>query len=56
MIILVDGHNLIPKLRGFNLKAMDDEMKLVDLLQFFSRVRRTKVEVFFDGAPPGQSG
>jgi len=56
MIILVDGHNLIPKLRGFSLKAIDDEMKLVDLLQFFSRVRRTKVEVFFDGAPPGQSG
>lgn len=56
MLILVDGHNLIPKLRGFSLKAMDDEMKLVDLLQFFSRVRRTKVEVFFDGAPPGQAG
>ena len=31
-------------------------MKLVNLLQFFSRVRRTKVEVFFDGAPPGQAG
>ena len=56
MLILVDGHNLIPKLRGFDLKAMDDEMKLVDLLQYFSRVRRTKVEVFFDGAPPGQAG
>ena len=56
MHILVDGHNLIPKLRGLSLRAMDDEMKLVDLLQFFSRVRRTKVEVFFDGAPPGQSG
>ena len=56
MIILVDGHNLIPKLRGFSLKAIDDEMKLVDLLQIFSRVRRTKVEVFFDGAPPGQAG
>lgn len=53
---LIDGHNLIPKLAGFSLRAMDDEEQLIPLLQTFSRVRRQPVEVFFDGAPPGQSG
>lgn len=56
MPYLIDGHNLIPKLTGFSLSAMDDEEKLIPLLQTFSRVRRQPVEVFFDGAPPGHSG
>jgi hypothetical protein len=56
MPYLIDGHNLIPKLAGFSLSAMDDEEKLIPLLQTFSRVRRQPVEVFFDGAPPGHSG
>lgn len=56
MPYLIDGHNLIPKLAGFSLSAMDDEEKLISLMQTFSRVRRQPVEVFFDGAPPGQSG
>jgi predicted RNA-binding protein with PIN domain len=56
MIYVVDGHNLVPHLPGLSLRALDDEQRLVALLQVFARVRRHKVEVFFDGAPPGQSG
>lgn len=50
---LIDGHNLIARVPGLSLRAMDDEMQLVNLLQVFCRVRRRKVEVYFDGAPPG---
>jgi hypothetical protein len=39
MPYLIDGHNLIPKLIGFSLRAMDDEEQLIPLLQTFSRVR-----------------
>jgi hypothetical protein len=54
MPYLIDGHNLIPKL-GLQLDSFDDEDALVTRLQEFSRLRRTQVEVYFDGAPPGQS-
>jgi len=53
---LIDGHNLIPKIRGLSLKLMDDEDALLNLLQEYCRVRRKQVEVFFDGAPAGKSG
>lgn len=56
MLYLVDGHNLIPKLPGLSLRDMDDEMRLIELLQVFSRMRRHTVEVYFDGAPPGKAG
>ncbi len=55
MPYLIDGHNLIPKIRGMSLRAIDDEEQLIELLQAFQRVRRTKVEVFFDNAPAGQA-
>jgi predicted RNA-binding protein with PIN domain len=54
MQYLVDGHNLIPK-AGLRLDAPDDEMDLVAVLQEFSRTARAVVEVYFDGAPPGQA-
>ena len=54
MPYLIDGHNLIPKL-GLRLDFIDDEMTLVTRLQEFCRLRRVQVEVFFDGAPPGQA-
>ena len=54
MPYLVDGHNLIPKL-GLRLDSMDDEEQLIARLQEFCRLRRAQVEVFFDGAPPGQA-
>lgn len=51
---LIDGHNLIPVLGG-NLRALDDEEHLLRLLQDFVRLSRHRVEVFFDGAPPGHA-
>lgn len=53
MPYLIDGHNLIPKIPGLSLKDIDDEMKLVDKLQVFCRLRRKEVEVYFDQAPAG---
>jgi predicted RNA-binding protein with PIN domain len=53
MPYLIDGHNLIPKL-GLHLDSFDDEMELLAKLQEFCRLRRAQVEVYFDGAPPGQ--
>jgi predicted RNA-binding protein with PIN domain len=54
MIYIIDGHNLIPKL-GLSLQSMDDEEELIRRLQEFCRLRRAHVEVYFDGAPPGQA-
>jgi uncharacterized protein len=56
MPYLIDGHNLIPKVPGLYLGSNDDEMQLVELLQEFCRLSRKRVEVYFDQAPPGQSG
>jgi len=52
---MVDGHNLIPKIPGLSLRAIDDEMQLIELLQEFCRVVRKPVELYFDNAPPGQA-
>ena len=54
MPYLIDGHNLIPKL-GLRLDSMDDEAQLIPRLQEFCRMRRTQVELYFDGALPGQA-
>jgi predicted RNA-binding protein with PIN domain len=54
MPYLIDGHNLIPKL-GLCLDSFDDELNLLVRLQEFCRLRRAQVEVYFDGAPPGQA-
>lgn len=54
MPYLIDGHNLIPKIPGMDLGAVDDEAQLIELLQEFCRRRRKKVEVYFDNAPAGQ--
>lgn len=53
---VIDGHNLIGRLPGMSLREIDDEARLVELLQVYARVRRRQVRVFFDGAPPGQAG
>jgi uncharacterized protein len=55
MAYLIDGHNLIPKIPGLNLNQMEDEMVLIKLLQDFCQNRKKNVEVYFDGAPPGQA-
>jgi hypothetical protein len=53
MPYIIDGHNLIPNIPGRTLDEVDDEMRLVELLQDFCRVKRKGAEVFFDSAPPG---
>ena len=54
MPYLVDGHNLIPKI-GLRLDSIDDEERLIILLQEFCRIRQARMEIFFDGAPHGQA-
>ena len=54
MPYLIDGHKLIPKL-GLRLDSLDDEEQLIQRLQEFCRMRRAQVEVYFDGALPGQT-
>jgi predicted RNA-binding protein with PIN domain len=54
MPYIVDGHNLIPRIPGLSLQDIDDENRLVEMLQEFCRVSRKRVEVYFDNAPPGQ--
>lgn len=56
MSYLIDGHNLIPKVRGLSLQRLDDEMELIQRLQIFSRLRRQTLEVYFDKAAPGRAG
>ena len=56
MRYLIDGHNLIPKLPGLNLRAIDDEMQLIKLLQEYCRRTRDRVDVYFDNAPLGNAG
>jgi predicted RNA-binding protein with PIN domain len=48
---VVDGHNLIPKIPGIRLEDLEDENRLIDILNEFCRLGRAQVEVFFDGAP-----
>ena len=55
MSIIIDGHNLIPKINGLNLRDPEDERKLIEMLQEYCRLQRKKAEVFFDNAPPGQA-
>jgi predicted RNA-binding protein with PIN domain len=55
MHYLVDGHNLIPKVGNISLHEMNDEERLLDLLNQFARTARMQVEVFFDKAPAGSA-
>jgi hypothetical protein len=55
-MLIIDGHNLIPTIPGMALGELDVEERLVGLLQVYARVRRKRVEVFFDGAPAGYAG
>ncbi len=56
MPYIIDGHNLIPHVPGLSLQDLDDETKLVKLLNDFCRSQRQKVEVYFDRAAPAQAG
>jgi uncharacterized protein len=52
MQYLVDGHNLIPKI-GLRLDSFEDEEDLIAILQEFCRLKRVRVDVYFDKAPAG---
>jgi len=54
MPYLIDGHNLIAALPNLSLADIDDEYQLIELLQEFCRLKRKRVEVFFDKAAPGR--
>jgi predicted RNA-binding protein with PIN domain len=53
MILIIDGHNLIPKVPGMQLSDMDDESQLVEYVREYCRRKRARAELFFDGAPAG---
>jgi len=53
MNLVIDGHNLIPKIPGLALRDLDDEPKLIELVQEYCRRTRSAAELFFDGALPG---
>ncbi len=56
MPYLVDGHNLIPHIPGLSLADLEDERALIELLKAFATRKGTKVEVYFDQAPPSLAG
>ena len=56
MNYIIDGHNLISQIPGLDLRMLDDEQHLVELLILFCQTGRHKVEVYFDKAPVGQAG
>lgn len=56
MNYIIDGHNLIGKIPGLSLSMPDDEERLIKLLNRFSQGSQHKLEVYFDGAPPGEAG
>lgn len=55
-MLLIDGHNLIPKIPGLDLRSMDDEQQLIGYLNEYCAARGRSLEVFFDGAPAGYAG
>lgn len=56
MNYIIDGHNLISKIPGLDLSMLDDEQRLIELLNRYGQLSRHKIEVYFDGAPIGQAG
>ncbi len=54
--MLIDGHNLIPKMPGMHLRDADDEIRLVEVLREYCRLARRQADLFFDGAPQPERG
>ncbi|NIP41263.1 MAG: NYN domain-containing protein [candidate division Zixibacteria bacterium] len=53
MPFIIDGHNLIPRVPGLSLDQIDDEDKLIQLLQEFAQKVSKNIDLYFDKAPPG---
>lgn len=56
MVLIIDGHNLIPHIPGLSLGDVDDEAQLIQILVDYARLRRKSIEVYFDRAPAAQAG
>lgn len=56
MMLIIDGHNLVPHIPGLSLSDPEDEYKLVIILQDYARLKRKSIEVYFDQAPVGKAG
>lgn len=54
MVILVDGHNLIPELPSLSLSDPQDERKLIEILSEYARLSRNKIILFLDKRAIGQ--
>ena len=53
MPYLIDGHNLIPFMHGISLDQLDDELRLIDVLEAYFKKIRKKAVIFFDKGQPG---
>jgi predicted RNA-binding protein with PIN domain len=53
MPFIIDGHNLIPHIRGLSLNQIDDELALINILDSYFKTERKKAVVYFDKATPG---
>lgn len=56
MQYIIDGHNLIPHIRGISLGDLDDEQALIEVLTPFLRATSSRATVFFDHATAGGAG
>jgi predicted RNA-binding protein with PIN domain len=50
MPYLIDGHNLIPHVRGLSLEQLDDEQALITRLEPYFQRERKQAVVYFDRA------
>jgi hypothetical protein len=55
MPLIIDGHNLIPHIPNLTLSDINDEIKLIRILQEYANQRRSVVEVYFDKAPASKA-
>lgn len=56
MQYIIDGHNLVPHVRGLSLRDLDDEQSLIEVLTPFLRATSSRALVFFDRAAQGHEG
>lgn len=56
MNLIIDGHNLVPHVSGLHLEDIDDEQQLISRLQHYCRIKRSKVNIYFDKASIGYGG
>ena len=54
MPYIIDGHNLVAALPSLDLSDLDDERKLVEMLQSFCSRTNRRATVYFDRGSPGR--